>query len=71
MSTSGFTDPNHCALDSEGNLKDADDIQFFNSEGDDDPMLSTKGKAKAATSAFLSLMQFTFLTGLTLHSGQL
>jgi hypothetical protein len=34
-------------IDAEGNLKDADDIQFYHSEGDDVSISSTKGKAKA------------------------
>jgi hypothetical protein len=35
MSTTSFIDPDNCALDAHGNLKDASDIQFYDSEGDE------------------------------------
>jgi hypothetical protein len=56
MSTSGFVDPDNCALDAQGNLKDANDIQFYDSEGDDAPISTTTGKAiasRSSKSAFL------------------
>ena len=40
MSTSSFVDPNNCALDAHRNLKDASNIQFYDSEGDETPILS-------------------------------
>ena len=51
MSASSSVDPNNCALDAQGNLKDASEIQFYNSERDDTPISSMKGKAKAGPSA--------------------
>jgi hypothetical protein len=50
MSTSSFVDPDNCALDAQGNLKDANDIQFYDSEGDDAPISAT-GKAVAGPSS--------------------
>jgi hypothetical protein len=47
MSTSTFFNPNNCALDAQGNLKDAEDIIFYNSEGDDTPVASSSTKGKA------------------------
>jgi hypothetical protein len=35
MSTFSPADPKNCALDAQGNLMDANEIQFYNSEGDD------------------------------------
>jgi hypothetical protein len=51
MSTSSFVDPNNCALDAQGNLKDAEDIQFYNSEGDDAPIASASSKGKGRAGA--------------------
>ena len=51
MSTANFVDPNNCALDAHGNLKDACDIQFYDSEGDVNPISSTKGNAEAGPSS--------------------
>jgi hypothetical protein len=73
MSASSSVDPNNCALDAQGNLKDANEIQFYNSEGDDTPISSTKGKAKAGPSAdckgCVSLTNAIFSVVLTRHSG--
>ena len=70
MSTSNFVDPNNCALDAQGNLKDASDIQFYDSEGDDAPISTTTGKAIAGPSSKIAFVM-TFLVVLTLNSGQL
>jgi hypothetical protein len=43
MSTTSFVDPNDYALDADGNLKNASDIQFYSSEGDETPISSVKG----------------------------
>lgn len=43
MSTTSFVDPNNCALNADGNLKDASNIQFYDSEGDETPISSVKG----------------------------
>jgi hypothetical protein len=51
MSTSSFIDPDNCALDAQGNLKDANDIQLYDSEGDDTPISTTTGKAIASPSS--------------------
>jgi len=51
MSTSSFVDPDNCALDARGNLKDASDIQFYDSEGDETPISSVKGNANDAGSS--------------------
>jgi hypothetical protein len=51
MSTTSFVDPDNCALDARGNLKDASDIQFYDSEGDETPILSMKGNANDAGSS--------------------
>ena len=51
MSPSSPVDPNNCALDAQGNLKDACEIQFYNSEGDDTPIKSLKGNAVAGPSS--------------------
>lgn len=50
---SPFTDPHNCALDSNGNLKDAQDILFFDSEGDENPIQKPpqKGRGKAKPKA--------------------
>jgi hypothetical protein len=40
MSTTSFADPDNCTLDAHGNLKDASDIQFYDSEGDETPISS-------------------------------
>jgi hypothetical protein len=48
MYTSGFVDPDNCALDAQWNLKDANDIQFYDSEGDNAPISTTTGKAIAS-----------------------
>jgi hypothetical protein len=41
MSTSTFFNPNNCALNAQGNLKDVEDIYFYNSEGDDTPIIGS------------------------------
>jgi len=51
MSTTSFVDPDNCALDARGNLKDASDIQFYDSEGDETPISSMKGNANDAGSS--------------------
>ena len=51
MSTANFVDPNNCALDAHGNLKDASDIQFYDSEGDANPISSVKGNMEAGPSS--------------------
>ena len=51
MSTTSFVDPDNCALDAHGNLKDASDIQFYDSEGDETPISSMKGNANDAGSS--------------------
>ena len=43
MSGAGFIDPNNCALNAHGNLKNASDIQFYDSEQDKTPISSVKG----------------------------
>jgi len=50
MSTGRFVDPNNCALDAHGNLKDASDIQFYNSEQDETPISFVKSNAMAGQS---------------------
>ena len=51
MSPSSPIDPNNCALDAQGNLKDTREIQFYNSEGNDTPIKSSKGNAVAGPSS--------------------
>ena len=48
VSTASFVDPNNCALDAHGNLKDASDIQFYDSEQDETPLSSVKGMPRLA-----------------------
>jgi hypothetical protein len=50
MSTTSFVDPNNCALNAHGNLKDASDIQFYDSKGDETPVSSGKGNANTGSS---------------------
>ncbi|KAJ8594703.1 hypothetical protein M405DRAFT_857875 [Rhizopogon salebrosus TDB-379] len=59
MSIDRCFDPDNCALDAQGKLKDADDIQFYNSEGDDAPIASssTKGNAKADSCAKITALK--------------
>lgn len=42
--------PDSCALDAQGNLMDASEIQFYNSEGDENPITSTSAKGKSGPS---------------------
>jgi hypothetical protein len=51
MSTSSFVDPDKCAIDAQGNLKDANYIQFYDLEGVNTPILTTTGKAIAGPSS--------------------
>ena len=61
MTPSDYIDPDNCALDAQGNLKNAEDIVFYESATEDIPIQSSsrKGKDKAgpsSTSALLSHM---------------
>jgi len=56
VSTASFVDPNNCALDAHGNLKDASDIQFYDSEQDETPLSSVKGNAVAGPSLKSALL---------------
>ena len=56
MSTTSFVDPDNCALDAHGNLKDASDIQFYDSEGDETPISSMKGNANDAGSSLKGVL---------------
>jgi hypothetical protein len=56
MSTAVFVDPNNCALDTHGNLKDASNIQFYDSEQDETPISSMKGNAVAGPSSKSALL---------------
>jgi hypothetical protein len=62
MASSDYIDPDNCALDTQGNLKNAEDIVFYESATEDAPIQSSstrKGKDKGSTfvpSVLLSLM---------------
>ena len=61
MASSDYIDSNNCALDAQGNLKNAEDIVFYESATENTPIQSSsrKGKDKAGpslTSALLSHM---------------
>jgi hypothetical protein len=56
MLTSSPVDPNNCALDAQGNLMDASEIQFYDSEGDTTPISSTTGNAAGGPSSKSALL---------------
>jgi hypothetical protein len=57
MSASSPADPNNCALDAQGSLKYASEIQFYDSKGHTPiSILSTKGKVAAHPSSKSTLL---------------
>jgi len=65
MSSSDYIDPDNCALDAQGNLKNAEDIIFYESATEEIPIQSSrKGKDRAGSlspsSALLSYVNSYF-----------